>query len=556
MAESHRPGNGMKSFSMHVSDAGSAPMFAALAKEQSDLPTFAFEPAATQVVDPETAARRYLGHALTSNSVPDFTAPSAENADSQFKVIGTETVPLTHTRTVKFRQAFHDIPVYGSLVTVELDDDNKLVSLNSALGEPTNVPPVAKISATRAASAVDKKGQFKKKIAGVAPRLSFYYEAKKDKWHLAYIFEDVEVTMPESAGSGPLRPRYFDYVVDANTGRVIAELPRTPTMAAEEQLAFDARNVQRTINVEKIGARAVLKDTVNNIQTFDFRFRDPNVNDALLPGDEIGPAWPPAAVSAHANAAAVAHFLREVVLRNNIDNRGGPMNASINCVVMRESPGGNQWFNAYWNGVQMVYGQVLNGNQLLTLAAALDIVGHEMFHGVTDNTSRLEYAAQSGALNESYSDIFGMLIANRGNPDPRQWDWRLGQGFARGGGPIRDMSDPASRGQPAHMNQYRIMPVTQNGDWGGVHVNSGIHNKAAYLMLVAEEGGSLVFTPDEVAAVFYVAVTQLLSRTSQFRDSRRAVVSAARTLFRTAPSAQLARRISAIDASFDGVGIA
>ncbi|MBY2988282.1 M4 family metallopeptidase [Rhizobium leguminosarum] len=232
------------------------------------------------------------------------------------------------------------------------------------------------------------------------------------------------------------------------------------------------------------------------------------------------------------------------------------MNASVNCVVVRESPGGNQWFNAYWNGVQMVYGQVLNGNGLLTLAAALDIVGHEMFHGVTDNTSRLEYAAQSGALNESYSDIFGVLVANRGNPDPRQWDWRLGQGFAMGGGPIRDMSDPTSLGQPAHMNQYRIMPVTQNGDWGGVHVNSGIHNKAAYLMLVAEEGGSLVFTPDEVAAVFYVAVTQLLSRTSQFLDSRRAVVSAARTLFRTAPSVQLARRISAIEASFNSVGIA
>ncbi|MGO6899518.1 M4 family metallopeptidase [Rhizobium ruizarguesonis] len=551
MAESQKSGNGMRSFSMHVADAGSASMFAALASQEPG----AFEPATTKAIDPETAARRYLDHALTSEEVPQFAAPSTDDAISRFKVICTETVPLTHTKTVKFRQTFQDIPVYGSLVTVELDDENNLVSLNSALGDPRDVPSIAKVSAARAAQAVSKKKPFDKKISGVAPRLSFYFEPKKDKWHLAYIFEDVDATSPERAGAGQLRPRYFDYVVDANTARVIAEFPRTPTMATEQQVALDARNIQRTIAVENIGARAVLKDVVHNIQTFDFGFRDPNVDDSALPGDEIGPAWPPAAVSAHANATEVARFLREVVLRNNIDNQGGPMNASINCVVMQESPGSNQWFNAYWNGRQMVYGQVLNAGQLLSLAAALDIVGHEMFHGVTDNTSRLEYAAQSGALNESYSDIFGILIANRGKPDPHLWDWRLGEGFAQDGGHIRDMSDPASCGQPAHMDRYRVLPVTQRGDWGGVHTNSGIHNKAAYLMLVAHNGSNLVFTPDEVAAIFYVAVTQLLSRTSEFADSRRAVVSAARTLFRTSSPAQLTQKISAIEAAFDGVGI-
>jgi Zn-dependent metalloprotease len=389
----------------------------------------------------------------------------------------------------------------------------------------------------------------------VAPRLNFYYDAKRDKWHLAYIFEDVEVTSPESAAVEQFRPRSFDYVVDAGTAKVIAELPRTPTMASEQVVADDASRLKRTITVEKLGTRTILKDVIYNIQTFDFGFRDPNVDDSALPGDEIETTWPPAAVSAHANAAEVARFLREVVIRNNIDNRGGPMNASINCVVAQESPGDNQWFNAYWNGRQMVYGQVLSDGQLLTLAAALDIVGHEMFHGITDNTSRLEYASQSGALNESYSDIFGILIAKRGQPDPRTWDWKLGQGFAQDGGPIRNMSDPPSCDQPEHMDQYRVSPVTQKGDWGCVHKNSGIHNKAAYLMLVAEEGGSLVFAPDEVAAVFYVAVTQLLSRTSQFPDSRRAVVSAARTLFRTSSPVQLARRISAIEAAFDEVGI-
>ncbi|MDI7863352.1 M4 family metallopeptidase [Rhizobiaceae bacterium n13] len=555
MVQSQKSRNGMQSFSMHVADAGSAPMFTALASREPTASVVAREAVPTKTVDPETAARRYLDDALASEAVPQFTAPATDSARSQFKVIGTETVALTHTRTVKFRQTFQDIPVYGSLVTVELDDENNLVSLNSALGDPKDVPAIAKVSAARAAQAVSKKKPFRKKISGSAPRLNFYYEAKGDKWHLAYIFEDVEVSSPEGAAVGKPKPRYFDYVVDAGTARVISELPRTPTMASEQVVADDARSLKRTITVEKLGARTILKDVAYNIQTFDFGFRDPNANDAALPGDEIETPCPPAAVSAHANAVEVARFLREVVIRNNIDNRGGPMNASINCVVADESPGDNQWLNAYWNGSQMVYGQLLSGSQLLTFAAALDIVGHEMFHGVTDSTSRLEYASQSGALNESYSDIFGILIAKRGQADPRGWDWKLGDGFAEGGRPIRDMSNPPSCGQPEHMDEYRVRPVTQKGDWGGVHENSGIHNKAAYLMLVAEKGGSLVFTPDEVAAIFYVAVTQTLSRTSQFADSRRAVVNAARTLFRTSPPVQLARKISAIEAAFESVGI-
>ncbi|MGO7837222.1 hypothetical protein [Rhizobium johnstonii] len=140
MAELQKSGNGMQSFSMHVADTGSAPMFAALASEDSSASTAALESATKKAADPQTPARRYLDQALASEGVPQFTAPSTDGAVSQFKIIGTETVPLTHTRTVKFRQTFQGIPVYGSLVTVELDDENNLVSLNSALGIPPDSP--------------------------------------------------------------------------------------------------------------------------------------------------------------------------------------------------------------------------------------------------------------------------------------------------------------------------------------------------------------------------------------------------------------------------------
>lgn len=549
-------GNGLKSFSIHVADVGAQPTFAALAAERSTLKAFAEAPVASAALDPETAARRFLDQALQSDRTPGFAAPVARDTESRFKLIGTETLPLTGTRTVKFRQTLDEIPIYGSLVTVELDDDNELVSLNSALGEPSDIAPVARISASQAAAAVASKKPFKKQIKGIAPRLHYFFDGKRQKWRLVFIFENVPAELPPRKGKTQgITPRLFDYVVDAHTGTVVEELPRTPSMASEVQQALDARGVARDIRVETTAGRSVLRDSINNITTYDFAFADPDIADSALPGSEISPAWPAAAVSAHANASQVAVFLHDVVKRNGIDGRGGAMNASVNCVVVSQSPDGKQWANAYWNGRQMVYGQVLRQGTLLTLAASLDIVGHEMFHGVTDNTSRLEYARQSGALNESYSDIFGTIIANRGESDPRRWDWRLGNGFGRGGGPMRDLSDPMLYRQPAHMHDFVLLPNTRGGDWGGVHTNSGIHNKAAYLVLVAEDGAGLIFTPEDVAAIFYLAVTQQLSRTSMFSDSRRGVTNAARTLFRRSAAAEQARKIGAIDAAFDAVGI-
>jgi bacillolysin/neutral peptidase B len=257
---------------------------------------------------------------------------------------------------------------------------------------------------------------------------------------------------------------------------------------------------------------------------------------------------------------AVSDFLRNELRRNNIDDRGGAMISTINCVVAAKSPGPKQWHNAYWTpaGGQMVYGQALDGGVLRSLSVNLDIVAHEIFHGVTDRTARLEYAVQSGAMNESYSDIFGVLVSNLGRRDPRKpsWDWEVGEGVLPGGLPLRDLSDPTRFGQPDHLRDFVVRPNTQAGDWGGVHKNSGIHNKAAFNLLTAETAaGKLALTPREVAAVFYLALTQRLSRTSQFLDSRVGVVVSARTLFRARPPAERARKIAAIEASFDAVGI-
>jgi Zn-dependent metalloprotease len=183
-----------------------------------------------------------------------------------------------------------------------------------------------------------------------------------------------------------------------------------------------------------------------------------------------------------------------------------------------------------------------------------DIVAHELTHGITDYTARLEYLGESGALNESYSDIFGVLVANIGQPDVKKWNSLIGEGLFGPNTALRDMKKPENFDQPSHMDKYKKLPKTENGDWGGVHTNSGIHNKAAYNMLTAKDNlGRYLLKPRDVAALFYLALTQNLSRTSRFGDSRRGVELAARSLFANKSNKQA--RFKAVAKAFDKVGI-
>lgn len=310
----------------------------------------------------------------------------------------------------------------------------------------------------------------------------------------------------------------------------------------------------REIECAANGPGFVLRDATRNVATFDFSFRNINAEFGRLPGTVVSnqppKPWSPAAISAHANATEVVDFLAKVLRRNGLDNAGGPVISSINCV---DRPGTQEWKNAAWVGTQMVYGQRKVGSRLRSYAAAKDVVAHEIFHGLTDKTSRLEYRGQSGALNESYSDIFGIIVSNINQANIAKWDWRLGEDLTGTGMPIRNLADPTKHNQPAHMNNYLRLPETREGDWGGVHWNSGIHNKAAHTILTTRRGGQFLFTATQVAAIFYLALTQSLSRTSDFSASRRAVELWARSLFRNDADRDV--KVKAVSDAFAGVGI-
>lgn len=551
--------NGLKTFSLHSGDAKSQKAMSALAKERPTTPMFSFAPGMTaETLDPETIAQMYLQQALSSSAVPAFTAPVINKVESEYKSLGTETIPLTGTTTVKFRQTLNKLPVYGSLVTVELDEKHKLVGIYASTGSPEKISPVAQISAAEAVKIVAANpSNAKPDVDNVVPRLNYFFDVAKSKWHLAYILEDVPVG-PRKATKVPF-PVKMDFVIDAHSGKVIAMLNRTSTMAAVTTTGTDCFGKKRTFQVENSSKSHLLKDSALNVETYDFKGKDPDILFGRLPGTAISdpPMFSESAVSAHANACDVSRFMRNILMRNNIDGVGGAMISTINCIVVSQSEQrlGKEWINAYWDGKQMVYGLRLDGSRPISMSAALDVVAHEMEHGVTDRSARLEYRFQSGALNESYSDILGVIVNNFSESDQSTWSWGIGAGLLPDGRPFRNLADPRAERQPDHMRDFVVLPDTENGDHGGVHSNSGIHNKAAHSILVARRQGRFLFMPREVAILFHLALTQFLSRTSQFSDSRRAVIQAARTFFRTLSTSQLSARIKAIEKAFEDVGI-
>jgi Zn-dependent metalloprotease len=188
----------------------------------------------------------------------------------------------------------------------------------------------------------------------------------------------------------------------------------------------------------------------------------------------------------------------EMFNRNSIDDQGMPLEGYVHY--------GRRYNNAFWDGQRMVFGDG-DGVLLNRFTIAVDVMGHELTHGVTEKEAQLIYRNQSGALNESISDVFGSLVKQfrNGRQAAENADWLIGEGlFAdpRGGKALRSMKDPGSAHerdrQPEHMRDY----VNTIEDNGGVHINSGIPNKAFYLA-ATEIGG---FAGDKAARVWYAAL--------------------------------------------------
>jgi Zn-dependent metalloprotease len=214
---------------------------------------------------------------------------------------------------------------------------------------------------------------------------------------------------------------------------------------------------------------------------------------------EGGPATnDPAVDEAYDGLGATYDFYWETLRRNSIDDQGMRLDAYVHY--------GYRYNNAFWDGAEMVFG---DGDGVLfnRFTISVDVMGHELTHGVTENEAQLIYQNQSGALNESISDVYGSLVKQytKGKQAAKDADWLIGEGLWADpdrGVALRSMKDPGSAfegdRQPGHRRDY----VNTIDDNGGVHINSGIPNKAFYLVAMGMGG----YAGEKAGPIWYTAL--------------------------------------------------
>ncbi|MFD9127158.1 M4 family metallopeptidase [Kitasatospora sp. NPDC059571] len=228
---------------------------------------------------------------------------------------------------------------------------------------------------------------------------------------------------------------------------------------------------------------------------------------------------------AYDGLGATFALYEQVYGRESIDGAWLPLDATVHY--------GDHYDNAFWNGSRMVFGDG-DGEIFTDFTSCLDVIGHELTHGVTQYTAGLDYQDQSGALNESLSDVFGSLVKQYAlGQSSAEADWLIGAGLLApgiNGVALRSMKAPGTAydderlgkdPQPAHMDDY----VQTASDAGGVHINSGIPNHAFYLVADALGGHAW----ERAGQVWYDTLTGgTLSPAADFTAFARATVAAAR----------------------------
>jgi bacillolysin len=492
---------------------------------------------------------------------------------------------------VSFTQTHAAIPIFGTRAVIELDADEQLIAARAKLARVDGVSPTPKLSAQQAraalAKAVPAAKRFKARRRTDAPSLTFFHDREHKRWRLTYLFSAVP-GLPSSweaqakrgahrqrKGCSSARSRHthlprLDCLIDANSGELVYAYSVSPSAAKIKALPVSCTGVDtdgelRSFDGAQRGKMIVLHDPQRGIRTFDLAGGDIDVADVPkqpIGNDtqEFGDATP-AGISAHFYTSRVFDFYNQVLIRKGVDDKGAELVNVVNVTSRAEEPP-PVWNNAVWWDKRMWYGRRRKGNGFESYGKHLDIIGHELTHGVTENTSDLVYLRESGALNESFSDIFGVLIKNwvqKGpDSDPEDWDWDIGTGLGRTKQlPLRNLENPRLTRDPDNMSDYLNVP--DRVDYGGVHTNSNIHNKAAYNLITARVPGKtrskrkpLVFSPVDVARLYYFTL-QRIDRMARFEDVLSTLLDVVKTLYRD-PSDQ-ATKLAAVKAAYKAVGI-
>jgi Zn-dependent metalloprotease/chitodextrinase len=326
-----------------------------------------------------------------------------------------------------------------------------------------------------------------------------------------------------------------DVYIDATSGQFIfenkrihhANVPASGASLYNGTVAFTADNSAGPYRLRQTADG-------NGIETYDLN-NGTNYNNATDVTSGSATFNHPTGVQAHFGAEQTHKYYMGNHGRNSYNGAGAVIRSYVSY--------SNNYVNAFWDGSRMTYGDGdgVNYGPLVSL----DIVGHEITHGVTEYTANLVYSYQSGALNESFSDIFGESIEKYASGTN---DWLMGDDIGAGGsgGALRSMSNPNAYGDPdTYLGTYWY---TGSGDNGGVHYNSGVQNKWFYILSVGESGtndngNSYNVTGlgmDAAGAIAYRNLSVYLTSGSQYFDARAGAIQAAIDLYGAGSAEEIA----------------
>ena len=283
-------------------------------------------------------------------------------------------------------------------------------------------------------------------------------------------------------------PGNWQIFVNAETGTIVKAINKIANIATTGT-GLGVLNDTKSLNLDMVTVKRAtqyqLKDTTKAAIIATYTASNAPRTPGSIVYSTTSTINDKAAVDAHYYAGVVYDYYNSKFNRNSLDGHGVGIKSTVHY--------SRNYVNAFWNGSQMVYGDG-DGVQSLALSGALDVVAHEMTHAVDA---------------------------------------------------LRDMASPAKYGDPDHMSNFVVLPNTQAGDWGGVHTNSGIPNKACFLIASNSNVGII-----KAEQVYYRALGNYLISTSNFHDARVALVQSATDLYGASGS-----EVAAINAAWDAVGV-
>ncbi|MFN2390389.1 MAG: M4 family metallopeptidase [Pyrinomonadaceae bacterium] len=453
------------------------------------------------------------------------------NADNfKVKKVDIDELKMAHTR---FQQTVDDIPVWEGEAIVHLDPDGEVATVTDDLKEALVVntqPNFSDKDALKIAKSLYKGS----KHLTEEPQVDMWIFRGEDRDHLTY-----RVQMRREDGTNETAiPVIF---VDAQTGEKVFEYDNLQT-------ASGVSLYSGTVNIttDLVGSTYYMEDTTRKMGTFNFNNGTTSAARYTDTNDVWDSTAQKAGVDAHYGAAVTYDYFKNVHGRSGIDGNSGPGSVTsadgTTKLVSSRVHYSTNYNNAYWNGTAMTYGD--GDGTTFTPLVTLDICGHEMTHGVTERTANLTYSGESGALNESMSDVFGAMVELRARGGTITADtWKIGEQAytpSTAGDALRYMDNPHAKSgggytaddDPDHYAER----YTGTADNGGVHINSGIGNKAFYMVAA---GGTHHRSGVTVSAIgtnpaekiWYRALTVYMTSSTNFSGARTATLNAATDLY-------------------------